>query len=73
MMLIWFPGPKLLYSSDLIQRDRPGKSFFMMAMPAEVVDAVAREKIDGIDRVFGMHLRPTPWADVVAAVTAAHK
>ena len=73
MMLIWFPGPKLLYSSDLLQRDRSGKSFFMMAMPAEVVDAVAREKLDGIDKVFGMHLPPTPWADVVAAVAAARK
>jgi glyoxylase-like metal-dependent hydrolase (beta-lactamase superfamily II) len=73
MMLIWFPGPKLLYSSDLLQRDRSGKSFFMMAMPAEVVDAAAREKLDGIDKVFGMHLPPTPWTDVVSAVAAARK
>jgi hypothetical protein len=73
MMLIWFPGPKLLYASDLLQRDRSGKSFFMMAMPAEVVDAAAREKLEGIGKVFGMHLPPTPWAEVAAAVAAARK
>ncbi|HUR21727.1 MAG TPA: MBL fold metallo-hydrolase [Vicinamibacterales bacterium] len=73
MMLIWFPGPKLLYASDLIQRDRSGKSFFMMAMPAEVVDAAARENLDGIDKVFGMHLAPTPWSEIATAVAAARK
>jgi glyoxylase-like metal-dependent hydrolase (beta-lactamase superfamily II) len=73
MMMIWFPGPGLLYTSDLLQRDRSGKSFFMMAMPAEVVDAVAREKIEGIDKVFGMHLASTAWAEVVSAVAAARK
>lgn len=71
MMLVWFPGLKLLYSSDLIQRDRTGKSFFMMEMPAEVVDTAAREKLDGIDKVFGMHLPPTEWSEVTGAVRKA--
>jgi len=35
--------------------------------------AVAREKLDGIDKVFGMHLPPTPWSDVTTAVAAARK
>lgn len=73
MMLVWFPEAKILYSSDLLQRDRTGKSFFMMAMPAEVVDATAREKLDGVTTVFGMHLAPTPWSEVVAAVAAARR
>lgn len=71
MMLAWLPGARLLYSSDLIQPDRPGTGFFMPAMLAEVVGAVERERITGIDQVFGMHLRPTPWQRVVDAVQAA--
>jgi glyoxylase-like metal-dependent hydrolase (beta-lactamase superfamily II) len=71
MMLVWFPGLKLLYSSDLIQRDRTGKSFFMMEMPAEVVNTVAREKLDGIDKVFGLHLPPTDWSEITSAVRKA--
>jgi len=70
-MLAWLPGAKLLYSTDLIQRDRPGTGFFMPAMLAEVVGAVEREQISGIDQVFGMHLPPTPWQRVVDAVQAA--
>lgn len=69
MMLVWFPAQRLLYSSDLIQRGRP-TGFFMIAMPAEVVDAAAREKLATIDRVFGMHLTPTPWTEVTEAVRA---
>lgn len=72
MMFAWLPGPRLLYSSDLIQRARP-TGFFMIAMPAEVVDAAAREKITAIDRVFGMHLTPTPWTEVTDAVRAVRR
>jgi glyoxylase-like metal-dependent hydrolase (beta-lactamase superfamily II) len=71
MMVVWFPGAKVLYSSDLIQRARVPKSFFWIEMPSEVVDTAAREHLDGIDRVFGMHLSPTPWSDVLAAVAEA--
>lgn len=72
MMIAWFPGAKLLYSSDLIQPGRPGtNTFFMPMMLAEVDAAVMREGISGIDRVFGMHLAPRPWADVLAAIAAA--
>jgi hypothetical protein len=73
MMLAWFPGAHVLYSSDFIQRNAPGRGtpFFMPKMLMEVETAVAREKITGIERVFGMHLAPTPWADVLAAIAAA--
>jgi len=38
---------------------------------AEVEAAVRREGITGVQRVFGMHLAPRPWADVLAAIAAA--
>ena len=72
MMLAWLPGAKVLYSSDLIQPGRPGtNTFFMPMMLAEVEAAVRREGITGVELVFGMHLTPRPWADVLAAIAAA--
>ena len=44
-----------------------------MAMPAEVVDAAAREKLDSIDRVFGMHLPADGMVGGTGAVAAARK
>jgi hypothetical protein len=45
--------------------------FFMPEMLREVQLAAEREHITGIDWVFGMHLAPTPWTEVVAAIDAA--
>jgi hypothetical protein len=72
MMVIWFPEINTLYSSDLIQRGRPGSTeFFMPAMLLEVETAARREGLTGITQVFGMHLPPTPWAEVTAAIATA--
>jgi hypothetical protein len=73
MMLAWLPGAKVLYSSDMIQRASPGRAapFFMPLMLMEVETAAAREGVSGIERVFGMHLTPTPWSEVLAAIKAA--
>jgi hypothetical protein len=74
MMLAWMPGARLLYSSDLIQRGRPGtNTFFMPMMLAEVAAAAEREQLGAINSVFGMHLPLTPWADVTAAIAASRK
>ncbi len=73
MMVAWFPGAKLLYSSDLIQRGRAAGTFFMPMMLAEVAATAERENLGGIERVFGMHLPPTPWETVTAAIAAARR
>lgn len=75
MMLAWLPGARTLYTSDFIQRNRPGSAtpFFMPKMLMEVQTAVEREGIAGIERVFGMHLSPTPWAEVVGAIEQAKR
>src|SRR5262249_275480 len=73
MMLAWLPGAKALYSTDLIQHagPRPAAMFFRPMRPAEVEAAARGGKLEGIDRVFGMHLTPTPWATVLAAIAEA--
>ncbi len=74
MMMVWIPGVHALYTSDLVQRSGRANAvnpFFQPSMLLEVQDAVTREKITGIDKVFGMHLAPTPWSDVVAAIALA--
>jgi hypothetical protein len=75
MMLAWFPGAKTLYSSDLIQRNRPNAPtpFFMPLMLMEVERTATREGLTGIDQVFGMHLTPTKWSEIIAAIDAARK
>jgi hypothetical protein len=53
---------------DLIQRLRGG-GFFMPGMLAEVMAAAEREGIQP-ERAVGIHLAPTPWSEIVAAVEA---
>jgi hypothetical protein len=65
-MMIYFPARKLLYSSDLFQR-LPSGEFFLPQTLCEAVDAVRREQLD-VDTDFGMHLAPTAWKDIEAAV-----
>ena len=67
MMVAYLPGPKLAYSSDLIQRNR-GAGFFMPGMIAEVTSALARANAGEPTQVVGMHLTPAPWSEIVAAV-----
>ena len=68
MMIAYLPGQKLAYSSDLIQPGRTPGSFFMPGMIAEVATALAREKAGEPTTVVGMHLMPTTWAQVLAAL-----
>lgn len=69
MMMAYFPVPKLLYSSDEIMHGRTDE-FFMPEYLLETRDAIRREAL-AVDRVFGMHLPVTAWADIEAAITKA--
>jgi hypothetical protein len=72
MMIASLPAQHLVYSSDSIQRlGGSATTFFMPEMLQEVALALDREHITGVDRVFGMHLQPTSWHDVTAAIEAA--
>lgn len=65
-MVIYFPARKLLYSSDLFQR-APSGGFFLPQTLWEAVDAVRRKKLE-VKTDFGMHVGPTGWNDIEAAV-----
>jgi hypothetical protein len=68
MMMVYFPGHKLLYTSDLVQPGR-NATFFMMEYVLEAFDAAKRENLS-INRFFGMHMPLTPWAEVQKALVA---
>jgi glyoxylase-like metal-dependent hydrolase (beta-lactamase superfamily II) len=59
MMLVWLPGRRLLYASDVVVPDA-FEPVFTRAYQAELARIVRRERLD-VDRVFGEHLTPTPW------------
>ena len=67
-LFIYFPDHRLLYSSDLFQRDQTG-AFFLPQTLSEAVDAARRENLN-VDTVFGMHLAPTPWKTVIDFVSS---
>jgi hypothetical protein len=69
MLFVYLPSAKLLYSSDDIQRDRSG-AFFMPEYLFEVRDAVRRYGL-AVETIFGMHVGPTPWSVIEAAIAAA--
>jgi hypothetical protein len=58
MVMAYFPHHRLLYGSDLLQKQ--GEGFFFPAYPKELAEAVARERL-AVDTVFAEHLGPTPW------------
>lgn len=66
MMMVYFPGHKLLYTSDLVQPGRNGP-FFMMEYVREAFDAVKRENL-AVERFFGMHMHLSAWAEVEKAL-----
>ena len=69
MLFAYLPAQRLLYSSDDIQRDRSG-AFFMPEYLWEVRDTVRRHGL-AVDRVFGMHIGPTSWSAIEAAISAS--
>lgn len=58
MMMAYFPHQRLLYGSDLLQKQ--GNQFFFPAYPKELTEAVSRENLV-VETVFAEHLGPTPW------------
>ena len=67
-MAAWFPETKLLYCSDLFQRDPKG-GFFLPQMVSEIVAVAAREGLTPTT-AFAMHLPPTPWAEIEKAAAS---
>jgi len=69
MLFVYLPASRLLYSSDDIQHDQTG-AFFMPEYLFEVREAVRKYGL-AVDRIFGMHIGPTAWNEIEAAISAA--
>jgi hypothetical protein len=65
-MMVYLPGYKLLYSSDLFAPDEKD-TWFTPEYLLELRNAVAREHLD-VDTIFGMHYDPTPYKTAMAAL-----
>ncbi|HEV3154049.1 MAG TPA: MBL fold metallo-hydrolase [Candidatus Baltobacteraceae bacterium] len=61
-MMVYFPGHKLLYTSDLFSPDSDG-SWFTPEYAHEALDAIRRERLD-VQTIFGMHYGPTPFTQL---------
>jgi hypothetical protein len=57
-MMVYFPGLKLVYTSDLFSLSRTG-DLFLPQTAQEAVDAITRENLT-VDRAYGMHYSPMP-------------
>ena len=62
MLLVWMPGERLLYASDVVVPDA-FEPVFTSAYRAELVRIVRREGLD-VERVFAEHLPAIAWAEV---------
>ena len=63
MVLVWFPGARLLYASDVMIPDA-FEPVFARGYAEELQRIVRREGLD-VERVFAEHLPVAPWAGVV--------
>jgi hypothetical protein len=66
-MMVYFPGAKLVYTSDLFSIQSDG-SLFLPEFAQEAVDAITRENLT-VDRVYGMHYNPMPYQQLRDAIT----
>jgi hypothetical protein len=65
MVAVYFPNQKVLYASDLIQKQ--GKEFFFPEYLAEVEALVKRHNL-AVETVYAMHTKPLPWKEVADAL-----
>lgn len=69
-MMAYFPAHHLLYGSDPFQQIGPHDYAYPQTV-SELVDAVARYKL-APTTFFMMHIGPTPWSELPAAVARSH-
>jgi hypothetical protein len=70
-MMVYFPGAKLVYTSDLFSFGRDG-AIFLPQTAQEAVDAILREKLE-VDRIYGMHYDPMPFQQLRDALAKFHR
>lgn len=60
-MMVYFPEHRLLYGSDVFQKDPT--TYYVPQTVTELIDAVKREHLS-VDRYFMMHVEPSAWSDL---------
>jgi glyoxylase-like metal-dependent hydrolase (beta-lactamase superfamily II) len=65
-MMVYLPGAKLVYTSDLFAIGGDG-SLFLPQFAREAEDAISRERLD-VERVYGMHYDPVPLQQLHDAI-----
>ena len=65
-MMLYFPEHKLLYASDLVQRNSDG-SFFQKAYLKELVAAIERNRLQ-VEEVFAMHSERIAFREILEAL-----
>lgn len=69
MMMVYLPGQRLLHTAEAVQPLGPRGSLLFPESLREVADEVADHGL-AVDRMIGMHMSPTPWTAVAAALSA---
>jgi hypothetical protein len=72
MMMAYLPADEILYSSEMAQPLGPGGSFIFPQSLWELMRAVETQHLI-VKTVIGMHMSPTPWQKVTAAVSTASR
>jgi hypothetical protein len=65
-MMVYFPGQKLVYTSDLFAFRRDG-SMYLPQFAKEAADAITRENLDAT-RIYGLHYNPIPFQQLRDAI-----
>ena len=70
MLMTYIPDAHLLHTGEMIQPLGPNGSLLYPESLLEIRDSVLREKLQ-VDRLIGMHMSPTPWSVLEAAIRDA--
>ena len=69
MMIAYMPGIRLLHTAEAVQPLGPGGSLLYPESLREISDEVSARNLH-VERIIGMHMSPTPWSSVSAALAA---
>lgn len=67
MVMTYIPDAHILHTGEMIQPLGPNGSLLFPESLLEIRDTVLYEKLQ-VDRLIGMHMSPTPWSVLEAAI-----
>jgi hypothetical protein len=70
MVMTYIPDAHILHTGEMIQPLGPNGALLYPESLLEIRDTVLKEKLQ-VDRLIGMHMSPTPWSVLEAAIRDA--